>query len=108
MKPKIQSEQKKPSNRRCLRRSVRPLVVDGFEFDTPLDAALHIIWLLQRLSEYKKECEGQPCDGFRFRQGIIAGRKLLEKLKYECPAMKRPNVPAHTRRADEKGKSNAE
>ena len=78
-------------NAGCLRRSVRPLVVDGWQFETPLDAALHLLWLLQRLSYYEKHREGQPCDGFRFREGIIATRKLLRKLKYEPGEAKRPN-----------------
>ena len=71
---------------------VRPLVVDGFEFETPLAAALHLLWLLQRLSFYEKHREGQPSDGFRFREGIIASRKLLRKLKYKPGEAKRPNV----------------
>lgn len=78
-------------NRRSHQRMVRPLVVDGWEFDTPLDAALHLLWLLQRLSYYEKHREGQPCDGFRFREGIIASRKLLRRLKYEPGQLKRPN-----------------
>lgn len=61
----------------------KPLVVDGFVFKSPLDAALHLLWLLQRLSYYEKHREGQPCDGFRFREGIIASRKLLRKLRYK-------------------------
>jgi len=69
---------------------VRPLVVDGFEFESSLDAALHLLWLLQRLSYYEKHREGQPCDGFRFREGIIASRKLLRKLKYKVGELKRP------------------
>lgn len=85
-------------------RMVRALVVDGFEFETPLDAALHILWLLQRLSYYEKHREGQPCDGFRFREGIIASRKLLRKLKYKPSAMKHPNdktqQPAPTKTDD--------
>lgn len=84
---------KKP--RRSLRRMVGPLVVDGFEFDTPLDAALHLLWLLQRLSYYEKHREGQPADGFRFRQGIIASRKLLKKLNYKVGTSRRPNDQAH-------------
>ena len=74
-----------------LHRRVGPLVADGFEFETPLDAALHLLWLLQRLSCYEKHREGQPCDGFRFRQGIIASRKLLRKLQYRVGAGRRPN-----------------
>jgi len=77
-----------------LQRMVRPLVVDGWEFYAPLDAALHLLWLLQRLSYYEKHREGQPCDGFRFREGIIAARKLLRKLKYEPGEAKRPNDQA--------------
>lgn len=56
---------------------------DGRAFPSSLDAALHLLWLLQRLSFYEPEREGMPCDGFRFRQGIIAARKLLESLNYE-------------------------
>lgn len=79
------------ANKRRHQRIVRALVVDGWEFDTALDAALHIVWLLQRLSYYEKWREGQPADGFRFRQGIIAGRKLLKKLNYKVGAGRRPN-----------------
>lgn len=64
------------------KRSSPVLVVDGREFNSPLEAALHLLWLLQRLSYYEKYREGQPCDGFRFREGIIESRKLLRKLKY--------------------------
>jgi hypothetical protein len=63
-------------------RLVGPLVVDGLEFDRPLDAALHLLWLLQRLSYYEKYRAGQPCDGSRFREVIVASRQLLRKLKY--------------------------
>lgn len=73
-------------------RRVRPLVVDGWEFDTALDAALHIVWLLQRLSYCEKWRAGQPADGFRFRQGVIAGRKLLKKLNYKVGTGRRPNA----------------
>lgn len=72
--------------------SVRPLVVDGWEFDAPLDAALHLLWLMQRLSYYEEHREGQPCDGFRFRECVIAARKLLRKLKYKPGQLKRPNT----------------
>jgi hypothetical protein len=72
-------------------RLVGPLVVDGWQFDTPLDAALHLLWLLQRLRYYEKHREGQPCDGFRFRQGIVESRKLLRTLKYKLHTLKRPN-----------------
>lgn len=77
----------KTSNR--VKRGVAPLVVDGFEFKEPLDAALHLLWLLQRLSYYEKHREGQPCDGFRFRQGIIASRKLLRKLRYKVAELRK-------------------
>ena len=75
----------------CVQRVVGPLVVDGWEFDAPLDAALHLLWLMQRLSYYEKRREGQLCDGFRFREGIIASRKLLRKLKYKVGELNRPN-----------------
>lgn len=67
---------------------VRPVVIDGFEFDTPLDAACHVLWLLQRLSHE----DGRPSDGFRFREGILAGRTLLKKIKYKVGASRRPNT----------------
>lgn len=71
------------SGARLMKSDTIPLVVDGFEFNTPLDAALHLLWLLQRLSYYEKHREGQPCDGFRFREAIIASRKLLRELNYK-------------------------
>lgn len=76
---------------RLMKSDTSPLVVDGFEFNTPLDAALHLLWLLQRLSHYEKHREGQPCDGFRFREAIIASRKLLTDLDYEPVEAKRPS-----------------
>lgn len=72
---------------------IKPLVVDGFEFKQPLDAALHLLWLLQRLSYYDKWREGQPADGFRFREGIIASRQLLRTLKYKARPLKRAKQP---------------
>lgn len=57
--------------------------IDGQEFESPLAAALHLLWLLQRLSFYEKHREGQPSDGFRFREGIIEARKLLKQVGYE-------------------------
>jgi hypothetical protein len=68
-----------------------PLVVDGWEFEAPLDAALHLLWLLQRLSYSEKHRAGQPCDGFRFRQGILAARELLRQLEYEPGEASRAN-----------------
>lgn len=59
---------------------------DGRTFKSPLDAALHLLWLLQRLSFYEPEREGMPCDGFRFREGIKEARKLLATLDYEKTA----------------------
>lgn len=56
---------------------------DSREFPSPLDAALHLLWLLQRLSYYEPHREGMPADGPRFRQGIIEARKLLDSLGYE-------------------------
>lgn len=94
--PAPRTSHKRP--RRSQQCRVRPLVVDGFEFDAPLDAALHLLWLLQRLSFYEKHREGQPCDGFRFRQGIIASRKLLRKLKYKPGPLQRPNNKHEERR----------
>jgi len=57
--------------------------VDGREFQSPLDAALHLLWLLQRLSYYEPEREGMPTDGPRFRECIIEARKLLDSLGYD-------------------------
>lgn len=74
------------------------LVIDGFIFDSPLEAALHLLWLLQRLSYYKKHREGQPCDGFRFREGIIASRILLRKIKFKVEAKKRYEPKSKRRR----------
>lgn len=71
-------------------KGVKALNIDGREFKTPLDAALHLLWLLQRLSFYEKYREGQPSDGFRFREGIIASRKLLRKLKYKVGSGQHP------------------
>jgi len=62
---------------------------DGRTFESTLDAALHLLWLLQRLSFFEPEREGQPCDGFRFRQGIIEARKLLNSLDYENTIQKK-------------------
>jgi hypothetical protein len=56
---------------------------DGKEFATPLEASLHLLWLLQRLSYCEPHRNGMPCDGFRFREGIIEARKVLETLGYE-------------------------
>lgn len=57
--------------------------VDEREFDTPLEAACHVLWLLQRLSYYEPHRAGQPADGPRFREGILAARDLLDQLGYE-------------------------
>lgn len=59
------------------------MTVDGREFATPLDGALHLLWLLQRLSYYEPWREGMPADGPRFREGIREARKLLRTLGYE-------------------------
>lgn len=56
---------------------------DGREFHSPLDAALHLLWLLQRLSYSEPQREGMPADGPRFREGIREARKLLSTLGYE-------------------------
>ena len=85
------------------KRAVKPLVVDGFEFETPLDAALHLLWLLQRFSYYEKHREGQPCDGFRFREVIIASRKLLKTLKYKVGDLKRHNAALCRDSGNERG-----
>ena len=61
----------------------RKIVVDGREFDSRLDAALHVLWLLQRLSYFEPSRAGQPCDGPRFREGILAARDLLNQVGYE-------------------------
>jgi len=66
---------------------------DGREFPSPLAAALHLLWLLQRLSFYEPHREGQPADGPRFREGIIEARKLLEALDYERTAFGPPTNP---------------
>lgn len=57
--------------------------VDGRDFATPLAAALHLLWLIQRLSYYEKWREGMPADGPRFREAIRESRTLLAILKYE-------------------------
>ena len=60
------------------------LHIDNRDFDTPLDASLHVLWLIQRFCHYKPKSRiGEPCDGFRFREGIVAARKLLKELDYE-------------------------
>lgn len=53
------------------------LKIDGRFFNTPLDAAMHVIRLLDLLSD----AEGSPADGPRFREGILAGRDLIKQLK---------------------------
>ena len=58
-----------------------PIKIDGREFETPLAASLHLLWLIQRFCEYKPKVDiGKPCDGFRFRQAIVETRKLLTML----------------------------
>lgn len=59
-----------------------PIVVDKREFPTALDAALHLLWLIQRLSYYEAHRAGQPTDGPRIREAILESRALLEKLGY--------------------------
>jgi len=59
-----------------------PVTIDGRNFKTPLEASLHLLWLLQRLSYYEPHREGMPADGPRFRQGIIESRKLLSTIGY--------------------------
>jgi hypothetical protein len=61
----------------------RVVQCDQRTFPTAQDAALHLLWVIQRLSFYEKEREGQPCDGFRIRQCIIEARKLLDSIGYE-------------------------
>lgn len=61
-----------------------PIHIDGRDFNTPLEASLHLLWLIQRLCQYKPKSRiGEPCDGFRFREGIVEARKLLKQLSYE-------------------------
>lgn len=55
---------------------------DGRQFATSEAAALHCLWLIQRLC-YE---DGRPADGFRFREGILAARKLLNEVNYHLPA----------------------
>lgn len=55
-----------------------PIKIDGRYFENIEAAALHLLWLLQRLSCYEPHREGQPCDGPRFREAIIESRKLLK------------------------------
>jgi len=57
--------------------------IDGRLFDTPLDAALHLLWVVQRLSYYEPYREGKPTDGPRIREAICESRKLLKTLKFE-------------------------
>lgn len=59
------------------------LKIDGREFANAEDAALNLLWLLQRLSHFEPHREGQPCDGPRFREAIIEARKLLLITGYE-------------------------
>ncbi len=60
--------------------AVEHLTCDGREFAGPLDAALHLLWLIQRLCHYEPDCVGKPADGPRFREAIVESRKLLTKL----------------------------
>lgn len=78
-----------------LRRDWKPVECDGRTFNSPTEAALHLLWLLQRLSFYEPHREGQPCDGGRFRRGIIEARKLLAAVDYEKTMKLRP-APAST------------
>lgn len=57
--------------------------IDGRYFETPIDAAIHVITLLSLLSEE----DGTPANGPRFRDGILAGRDLIKQLK---PQTKQP------------------
>ena len=68
------------------------VVCDGFEFPTHAEAALHLLWVLQRLSYYEKFRAGQPADGFRFRQVIVTARQLLKELNYEPTELHRSTL----------------
>lgn len=59
------------------------IVADSREFTSPLDAALHLLWVLQRLSYYEPWRDGMPADGPRFREAIRESRKFLNALGYE-------------------------
>jgi len=68
--------------------------IDGRDFATPLDASLHVLWLIQRLCHFKPKSRiGEPCDGFRFREGIVEARKLLKHLGCETDGNP-PSLPA--------------
>lgn len=57
--------------------------VDGREFPSQLEAAKHLLWLIQRFCFYEPEREGAPADGPRFREAIKETRKFLNKTGYD-------------------------
>jgi hypothetical protein len=57
--------------------------IDGRDFESVEAASLHLLWLIQRLSHYDPEREGEPCDGPRLREAIIEARKLLKQAGRE-------------------------
>lgn len=71
---------------------------DGRKFTSPIDAMIHVLWLIQRLCEFKpKEQIGKPCDGFRFRECIVAARKLLTELGIDIANSGKLKKPAKRR-----------
>lgn len=46
------------------------VTVDGRTFATPLEAAMHLLWLIQRLSYCEPHRDGMPADGPRLRETI--------------------------------------
>ncbi len=75
----------------------RPMVkIDGRTFPDVEQAALHLLWLLQRLSHAEPHRNGQPCDGPRFREAILEARTLLKVADYKLP----PLDPAEERRRE--------
>lgn len=82
--------------------------VDGRTFATPLEASLHLLWVIQRLSYYEPHREGQPADGPRIREVIRESRKLIDQIGY-LPGKPLPNVrplaPADTQTPNRNGQS---
>jgi hypothetical protein len=65
-----------------------PVVADGREFPSKLEAVLHCLWLIQRLCYFESHREGAPADGPRFREIVIESRRLLDNIGYHpgsCP-----------------------
>lgn len=71
--------------------SCSAVTTDGRIFATPLEASLHLLWVIQRLSYYEPHREGQPADGPRIREVIRESRKLIDALGYE-PGKPLPNA----------------